>query len=113
MMNGGMIIWIIGIVVGISLAYLANKWESELKKRNKEWIIPLSIVGGLTLMCLSFFLFPKFIESVNNTFPSLFYGLLAAIATFSVLRQISHIFRRGGLFGPRPNESDGNKTEDK
>ena len=111
-MNARVIVWFVGIALGVYLVYQAYRLEDELKQRKKEWIIPITIVGVMSLLCLSFFVFTKTIEDLYHRYPSIFAGLLVLIAAFTVSRFISTFLRLGGFRSTKnASKADDNQEE--
>jgi peptidoglycan/LPS O-acetylase OafA/YrhL len=95
---------LIGAIVGLFAAGMVGAWEDKMLKRNQGWIVTLSVLGALTVICVGALIIGS--GSLNDISGFFVQVVLAGLTIFVVLRRVKilrNIF--SGLFS-------GNKTDD-
>jgi hypothetical protein len=86
-MNSRTIALLIGLGAGLLAAGLVSYLETRLRRQKRGWIVPLSLVSLLALMCA--LLFSVNWDDLYHRSPYPFYGALAFLVAFAAIRRLA------------------------
>lgn len=88
---------IIGAILGFLIAVLAGLWEEKMAKEKKDWIVSISILGGIAFVFIAFFAIGA-IAPYDDLTDILRNVIIAALVTFVPFRRFKiwkNIFASG------------------
>ena len=98
---------LVGVIIGIAVAGLVNAWEDRLVMRNKGWIVTVSILGALAVICIAAFA----VASIPSKYDNLVQVFVAAFLTFVPLRRVKILKTIFLGWGTRKEAADDQKED--
>jgi len=105
---------VIGGIIGLLLAGFVNAREDRLTIRNKDWIVTLSVLGGLAAFCIFAFIIGEIRNRIPYEYNYLIDNLVqvvgAALLIFAPARRVK-IFKNIAFGWPKSETADKEKKD--